>query len=109
MYCNYTVISDVGVNITIHVTEDGSQNQTEIQPILCIEHEPKNVTFSDLRRNTAYVSFVSWTFSENPMKCMLSATEFITGKINLPVNENVLTAYFTSCMQRNQVLTSILQ
>ena len=109
MYCNYTVISDVGVNITVYVTENGSQNQTVIQSILCIEHEPKNVTFSDLRRNTAYVSFVSWTFNENPMKCMLSAMKFITGKINLPVNENVLTANFASCMQRNQVLTLILQ
>ena len=84
VYCNYTVISDVGVNITVNVNEDGSQNQALTQSILCLEDKPNTVTFSDLRRNTAYFSFVSWTSNE----CMLSTIlNFTTvdgsGKINV--------------------------
>ena len=74
VFCNYIVISDTGVNliITVTVNGDGSKEYTQNQSIVCNEDEPNNINFSDLKRNTSYSSFASWSSSINLKECMLS-------------------------------------
>ena len=69
VYCNYTVVSDVGVNISISMNEDGIHNQTLKRSFLCIKSKPSNVVFDNLQENTTYFSYISWTSNNKLIEC----------------------------------------
>ena len=103
VFCNYSVISNVGVNLTINVYEAGSLNQIPTKSIFCINNSSKIVTFDDLQRNTAYASFATW----NSPGCNLSTlVEFQTNN-DQPASGNLRDAYYIQyeekVMQQNTV------
>ena len=71
VFCDYTLVLDFGLNLTIIVNGSG---QVKSKSIMCAKDKRVKVPFDDLHENTLYSSSVLWIANDKMAECTLTPT-----------------------------------
>ena len=111
VFCNYTVVSDVGVNLTMIIVPGRLENKTQQKSFLCDKKTPSRVYFGNLEKDTLYDSLLLWISLDDMVSCTLSTRlkfKAEDGKIDTSNNLLVCTCPpFTGNLSGKQIIGTV--